>query len=288
MAKRSLSDQTCQRERSYVAYKVTNLVNGKAYIGITTRGLRRRWKEHREPHRSLKVSRLSASIKKYGVGSFTIEHIASATNIPDLLATEATLIVQHNTLMPHGYNLCSFSDGVWIGSEITRQRMAAVGRASFSGKNLTFAGQKHTVESRAKIAATHRGMKRSAATVARITAALLARGPRSPEASAKISAARTGMPLSAAHRASLRVAHLGRKHTAQARANMSASAKRKAPASDEARLKLSVALKGRKKPDGFGQRLSERMMGRTVPLEVRAKIAATLRAKSNPGQTVLL
>ena len=32
--------------RSYDVYKITNKVNNKVYIGITSKGLSARWKEH--------------------------------------------------------------------------------------------------------------------------------------------------------------------------------------------------------------------------------------------------
>lgn len=69
-------------------YQITNQINGKRYIGITTQSLRKRWNQH--------VSSLNCgvapAIKKYGAQNFTIEVIAEAGSIEEMKLLEIILI----------------------------------------------------------------------------------------------------------------------------------------------------------------------------------------------------
>ena len=100
-----------------IAYLVTNKITGKQYIGITTRSLARRWYEH-----GLQGNALSSAIKKYGVESFNIAHIASALgSINNLKALEVDLINQYNTYK-NGYNLTTGGDGTFGYKHTQEQR----------------------------------------------------------------------------------------------------------------------------------------------------------------------
>lgn len=135
-----------------IIYKITCVASGKSYIGITTRDLKSRWKGHidsardrREWHRAI-----AAAIRKYGADQFTMEHIASAFNEEGLCATERELILQENTLSPHGYNLSSGGEGLFEPSQETIERM----RNSHLGK-------KQSPEVIAKRTSWQKGSKRS-------------------------------------------------------------------------------------------------------------------------------
>lgn len=86
-------------------YKVTNLINGKSYIGQTIKSLSYRWSQHCRNRRG--CSALRDAIKKYGKENFTIEEIGGATNQTELNYQEWFLINKYNTLAPNGYNLKS-------------------------------------------------------------------------------------------------------------------------------------------------------------------------------------
>lgn len=81
-------------------YRITNLINGKKYIGITI-DYQRRWKEHI----SRKESLISKSIKKNGVDNFKFEIVEKNLSVEDAEQLEIELIQKENTLSPNGYNL---------------------------------------------------------------------------------------------------------------------------------------------------------------------------------------
>ena len=56
-----------------IVYKVTNKINNKIYIGITTRNINIRWKEH--CNLRARSSILKSAISKYGKDNFIIEEI---------------------------------------------------------------------------------------------------------------------------------------------------------------------------------------------------------------------
>lgn len=90
---------------TFIVYCITNIINGKQYIGITTQSLNIRWSEHISRSRYKEYnSNIHAAIRKYGKENFIIEHIASAINLKDLKALEIQLVAQYNTFLS-GYNL---------------------------------------------------------------------------------------------------------------------------------------------------------------------------------------
>lgn len=89
-------------------YKITNIVNGKFYIGKTTKSIEERFRRHTYNLKyKNKLTYLYKSFKKYGIDKFTIEHIDSATSIKELNDKEIYWI---NLLKPQ-YNLTSGGEG---------------------------------------------------------------------------------------------------------------------------------------------------------------------------------
>lgn len=66
-----------------IIYKITNLINNKVYIGLTTLTLAKRWNAHKAVSK-YKNSHLYQSIRKYGVQNFIIEEIDSTDNFKKL------------------------------------------------------------------------------------------------------------------------------------------------------------------------------------------------------------
>jgi len=85
-----------------IIYKITNLIDGKIYIGQTIRTIKERWKQHL---RSNGCCAISAAIKKYGEENFIIEIVDSALSIDELNKKETEWIITLQSLAPHGYNL---------------------------------------------------------------------------------------------------------------------------------------------------------------------------------------
>lgn len=87
-------------------YKVTNKVNGKMYIGQTTRTIEQRWKQH--VYSSFSDSTFDKgpfhlAIKKYGVEAFIVEQVEKCRD-EDLNSRETYWIRHFNTL-DSGYNI---------------------------------------------------------------------------------------------------------------------------------------------------------------------------------------
>jgi len=84
-------------------YKITNLLNGKIYIGQTVQTLEKRWKQHCKPSNGCTI--LKEAIKKYGIENFNIEEICCVLEKEYLDEAEKLCIKQFNCLSPNGYNI---------------------------------------------------------------------------------------------------------------------------------------------------------------------------------------
>lgn len=88
----------------YLVYRLTNTVNGKAYIGITSRTLNARWSEHVERARQgLRGSRIYDALRKYGKDAFVREVLAEAESEEAVRLLEREHIIANDTY-ESGYN----------------------------------------------------------------------------------------------------------------------------------------------------------------------------------------
>lgn len=104
-------------------YLVTNTVNGKQYVGQTTRSLKRRWQFHLRSVRGGSKYALHCAIRKYGAAAFKVEQIDSAETLEELNEKEARYVLQLATLAPGGYNLTTGGDGFKVSDE-TREKQS--------------------------------------------------------------------------------------------------------------------------------------------------------------------
>jgi hypothetical protein len=95
-----------ERAREFKAYRITNAVSGKSYIGITRHDVDDRWAEHRYRANSKRRRKgiLHHAIKSYGPEVFSVEHLCSSHSWDAIVAAERLLIDQYDTLAPNGYN----------------------------------------------------------------------------------------------------------------------------------------------------------------------------------------
>lgn len=107
-----------------VIYKITNLVNGKVYIGQTIQNPKRRWRLH-EYSNSCRA--LKAAIDKYGKNNFQFSIISRADNIEQLNYREAYYIQLFKSLSPKGYNLRYGGENSKL-SEETKLRISAANK----------------------------------------------------------------------------------------------------------------------------------------------------------------
>lgn len=93
-------------------YKVTNLINGKVYIGLTQRTIQERWKEHINVayNQNSKDSNsiFKKAIRKYGKENFQVEEIEWCDNLEQLKEKEVFWIKQYHSYAfdkdSNGYN----------------------------------------------------------------------------------------------------------------------------------------------------------------------------------------
>ena len=93
---------------NYIVYKHTNKINGKVYIGITSRTPEERWKNGNGYYNM----HFGRAIKKYGWNSFTHEIMARELSKEDACEMEKALIKKYKSAVPeYGYNETDGGDG---------------------------------------------------------------------------------------------------------------------------------------------------------------------------------
>lgn len=110
-----------------IVYLITNIINGKQYVGKTVRSLNIRWREHVKAAReneplSMLIVR---AIKKYGKESFKHKILEECSNEDELNEREIFWIKELGTF-GGGYNLTKGGDGMsgYKHSDETRQKMS--------------------------------------------------------------------------------------------------------------------------------------------------------------------
>ena len=112
-----------------LVYCITNLANGKKYIGQTIRSIEERWHEHSKPSNDSIIGR---AIRKYGVNSFQLDTLETSDSLENLNLLEEQLIKAHNTISPKGYNISYGGDNKAL-SDTTKQKLSKINL----GKKLT-------------------------------------------------------------------------------------------------------------------------------------------------------
>lgn len=191
------STKNCQRFG--VIYLITNMINGKSYVGQTIQKLSKRLYQHRTGNKGY----LDRAIQKYGWENFA--HIVLEENVPREMLDEREIfwIALLKTKKPNGYNLTDGGGGNSGISDETRARLSA----RFSGKNNPMYGKHHTKETRAKMSADKKtkgfkppgtkGTKLSAETKAKMSATKKAKGIKPPSWEGKHHSEETKAKLSA-------------------------------------------------------------------------------------------
>lgn len=121
-------------------YKITNKINSKCYVGLTTRNIETRFKEHLEEGVNLAPednSLLHKAIHKYGANSFEIELIDTADSKEELSKKELHWTRLLNSMLPNGYNLAEPGYGGNLGNIVNKKISD-----SLTGKNKWTAGRK--------------------------------------------------------------------------------------------------------------------------------------------------
>lgn len=165
-------------------YRITNVVNGKFYIGSSVYlASRRRGHFHHLRHGTHKNPHLQSAYNKYGEAAFRWDVISIIEDANTLIAAEQAAI---DEMRPH-YNICEVAGRPPMGrvvSEKTRQLISQANK-----------GRKPTAEQRAKMSAAQAGRTHAAAARQKISLARRGTGNgmhgkrHTDEAIAKIAAA---------------------------------------------------------------------------------------------------
>jgi group I intron endonuclease len=127
-----------------IIYKMTNLINGKSYIGQTIRDPKIREKEHARMDGN-DCPLFYAAIAKYGIENFKFKEICYANNVEELNNREKFCIKIFKTKKPYGYNL---NDGGanYFRTEEMKKAISETLIGRYVGEENPFFGKKHTDE----------------------------------------------------------------------------------------------------------------------------------------------
>ena len=176
---------------SFEVYCITNKVNGKLYVGVTTKGYKNRFASHVWHSRksSGNCRALYNAMRKYGQSAFSVELIDTASSFEEMNQLERKYIAQLGSLHPNGYNL---TDGGDAGSFAEETRLMASKR--LKGKPLSEKNRKGLVRAWADPELRKKRCNAIKKAMSR------------PEVKAKINGAQKGKPKSARHIENLRKA----------------------------------------------------------------------------------
>lgn len=143
----------------WTVYMHKNKINGKMYIGITSRPPEVRWGNNGSQYTSTKNPCFYNAIKKYGWDNF--EHIILFENLTeqDAKSKERELIAKYHTCVyddnKMGYNMTFGGEGLLghVASEETRRKMSE----SKTGEKNSFYGKHHSDEAKQKMSQDRQG-----------------------------------------------------------------------------------------------------------------------------------
>lgn len=125
-------------------YLITNIINSKKYVGITTHTIEKRFKEHLKEakNRPNKNIALFRAIRKYGADNFKVELIEQINNITpkNFQLKESEYIEKYNTFIDNdnGYNMVKLSDWTFSISKETRTAMSKASKGRCAGNKSNF------------------------------------------------------------------------------------------------------------------------------------------------------
>jgi group I intron endonuclease len=140
-----------------IVYKIENLINGKKYIGQTSRDMFVRFQEHCSLNNKT-CSKLKNSIKKYGKDCFYMEALWESENCTqeEINEKEMEMIKKYNTMSPNGYNLTEGGLGGRHSDE-TKQILSKISKKMWSEKREEMVEKRKlqwTAERKAKLSET--------------------------------------------------------------------------------------------------------------------------------------
>lgn len=172
----------------YSIYRITDLLNGKVYIGYTN-NVNVRWTNHRYAAKVKTTTALYHAINKHGIENFTFDVIYQSLDRGHTLnEMEPHFIKDYNSYAPFGYNLTFGGEGV--------------------------EGLKHSEEANLAKSIRQKGVKKSEEHTAKKIANQSGK-VRPVEVGIKISQSKKGKPRSIEASLKTKIANTGKKRTAE-------------------------------------------------------------------------
>lgn len=194
----------------FYVYKITNMRNGKIYIGKTN-NIARRWAKHLSTAKIKNpddYSYIHKSINKWGAENFSIEIIAEYLTEEESLQAEIDFIVEYESTNRNiGYNIATGGNTPMSGRKHTSETIEKL--------RLIATGKIPSAETRKKMSEAHIGSKRTEATKQKMRDARALQAPASQETKDKIAASKKGKQLSVEHKLKISENHGSRKLTDQ-------------------------------------------------------------------------
>ncbi|MBR1419537.1 MAG: GIY-YIG nuclease family protein [Selenomonadaceae bacterium] len=152
-----------------IIYVIINTINGKIYIGQTTRSLSERISEHISNKKTL----IGRAIQKYGWTNFSVKVIEVCDTIEQLNEREKFWIAKYDSIVPNGYNLTEGGNNGTHSADVCARLSAANTGKKLSAetcKKISEAkkGTHLSKETRAKMSAMRKGKSKSNETRARM------------------------------------------------------------------------------------------------------------------------
>lgn len=91
-------------QKTYTVYKITNIINGKCYIGQTDKTDQRRLTQHNGYNKNRPIH---IAINEYGENNFIAETLETGISESEIDERERYWIEEENSLAPNGYNVNS-------------------------------------------------------------------------------------------------------------------------------------------------------------------------------------
>jgi group I intron endonuclease len=130
---------------------ITNLANGKKYVGYTSKLVEARWNEHKTHSKNprYRKRRLYQAFNKYGIENFSCRYVGSAHSLEQAKCFEQRVIAVHDSFQ-NGYNMTPGGDGSGPHSEEHKAKMSVL-----------MTGRKLSAESKRKMSLSKKGQPKS-------------------------------------------------------------------------------------------------------------------------------
>lgn len=163
-----------------LVYLITNLADGKKYVGASTRSLDERIAGHIwSAFNDKETKPLYEAMRQYGIAGFKWEVLAETDSQSEMWLIERDQIVLHDCMVPKGYNQTLGHGGWWKDkkrgpmSEEHREKISKAGK----GRRAWNLGVPHTYEARLKMRGRptwNKGIARTEAEKAKMREAIAA------------------------------------------------------------------------------------------------------------------